>query len=210
MTRATELAPTNIEAWLWRAGIADDLADTIMCLKHVLAIDPRHVQAKAGLEWAIGQQRGLSVANSAGDAPAALELVEQAQDALRVDNFPAAYKLLVQATELDPLNESAWFWRGSTAPNTDEGMACMEQTLRVNPSHPAAKDALWYLRIKKYRELFAIRTAEPLALDDPLPDLALDMPAPIRNPLKIILPIVAGIVLLFIALAIAVLWRLSM
>ncbi|MBI5030049.1 MAG: hypothetical protein HZB51_05945 [Chloroflexi bacterium] len=166
VTHSTELDPTNVEAWLWRAGITEDRADAVDCLRHVLSLDPNNAQARAGLEWEISRQHQPTFKPPV-DASGAINLYEKGKTALHNGNLADAHALFVQATELDPNNESVWFMRGSTAPNTDEGLQCMEQTLRLNPRHQAAKDAMWYLRVKKYRESFAIRTSPPLALDEP-------------------------------------------
>ena len=51
LTQATEIDPTNEEAWLWLAGVAGGPEDTEMYLQTVLALDPAHPQAQKGLRW---------------------------------------------------------------------------------------------------------------------------------------------------------------
>lgn len=46
---ATDLAPRNETAWLWRAGLADTAEEGIELLQFVLAINPANERAKQGL-----------------------------------------------------------------------------------------------------------------------------------------------------------------
>jgi hypothetical protein len=50
LRRAVALAPDNVEAWLALAGVEDDPATKIACFEHVLALDPKNVEASLGLE----------------------------------------------------------------------------------------------------------------------------------------------------------------
>jgi Flp pilus assembly protein TadD len=165
LQRATELDARNEEAWLWRAGVTPDNDEAIFCLKQVLAQHPNHPQALAGLKWA--ESRSASAAPIAEDtAKEAASFLEQGQHALRLGNLERAYDFFRLATELNPQNESAWYWRGSTAPNLDEAITSMERVLDINPKNQTAKDTLWLLRVKKIREDVQRRktvTATPLA-----------------------------------------------
>ena len=201
VTHSTELDPTNVEAWLWRAGISEERADAVECLRHVLSLDPDNAQARAGLEWETSQSRAPS-AQPTGDSLGSTQLVDQGKEALHHGNLADAHRLFVQATELDATSSVAWFMRGSTAPNTDEGLDCMEHTLQLNPQHQAAKDALWYLRVKKYRESFAIRTSPPITLDEPAQASPSTLPskwggAPV---------VLVGLAILILVLLLLVLW----
>lgn len=176
LARATELDPTNVEAWLWRAGVTDDQADAIACLKQVLARDPENAQAKAGLRWAQAKDPAASPPASNDQVRAAEEFFEAGQQALRENNMPKAHDLFKRAAEQDPRNESAWFWCGSTTQDVDEAINCMDRALAINPQNQAAKDTKWWLGVKKYRELFNARLVaqpvirpviEPSALDQP-------------------------------------------
>jgi len=40
------------EAWLWLAAVAEDPEQSIACLERALAINPRSLRARAGLQWA--------------------------------------------------------------------------------------------------------------------------------------------------------------
>jgi multisubunit Na+/H+ antiporter MnhC subunit len=49
-SRAIELDPANIEAWLGKALMADQPQEKRMCLKHVLALDPENQKAHSALK----------------------------------------------------------------------------------------------------------------------------------------------------------------
>jgi len=150
LARATELEPLNVEAWLWRAGVTDDMAETTTCLQRVLELEPGNARAQAGLQWAQSQQAATPIPAAAREE--ASQLVENGQQLLKVGDQMSAYDLFRRATELDPRSESAWFWRGSTAPNLEDQLVCMGQTLSLNPDNEAAKEAVWWLRVKQLRE----------------------------------------------------------
>lgn len=168
LQRATELDAQNVDAWLWRAGVTTDNDEAIFCLKQVLAKYPNHPQALAGLKWA--ESRIASAAPVAENtAQEAASFLEQGQHALRIGNLERAYDFFRLATELNPQNESAWYWRGSTAPNLEEAVTCIERVLAINPHNQTAKDTLWLLRIKKIREDVQRRIKTPPVTDTPHP-----------------------------------------
>jgi len=184
LQRATELDAHNEEAWLWRAGVTTDNEEAIFCLKQVLAHHPDHPQALAGLKWiearaAPTAASTTTTAVSTEDATQeAASFLEQGQYALRGGNLERAYDFFRLATELNPQNESAWYWRASTAPNVDDAIASMERVIAINPQNQTAKDALWSLRIRKIREEVQRRKAAtaPAELDTPTP-----LPTPVQH-----------------------------
>jgi tetratricopeptide (TPR) repeat protein len=146
---ATKLDPANEEAWMWRAGIASDASETIVCLKRVLELNPQNEQAQAGLRWAVSKQAPASAIPDVPEQAAAM--LEEGQRALREGDRLGAYERFKRATELDAQNPSAWFWRGSAALGIDEALECMDQVLSIDPGDEAAKDARWWLRVQKLR-----------------------------------------------------------
>jgi twitching motility two-component system response regulator PilG len=52
---AVKQYPDNEVAWLWLAGVAATLEETVTCLQHVLQINPDNARAKKGLAWARAQ-----------------------------------------------------------------------------------------------------------------------------------------------------------
>jgi tetratricopeptide (TPR) repeat protein len=148
--RATKLDASNEEAWLWRAGVASDATETIDCLNRVLELNPQNAQAEAGLKWAAAKQQAATVSPDASKQAAVV--LDEGQRALREGDRAGAHDRFVRATELDPRNAMAWFWRGSSASDIDEALSCMEQVLAIDPADEAAKDARWWLRVQKLRE----------------------------------------------------------
>lgn len=161
LQRATELDAHNAEAWLWRAGVTSDHEEALFCLRQVLARHPHHPQALAGLKWI--QAHLASETVSADAAKEAESFLAQGQQALRTGHLERAYEFFRLATELNPQNESAWYWRGSTAHLLDDAITSMERVLAINPHNQTAKDTLWLLRIKKIREEVQRRMADTSA-----------------------------------------------
>ncbi len=50
LRRVTELEPGNVEAWVWRASVAENPADKKAFLEEALALDPDNLEAKLALE----------------------------------------------------------------------------------------------------------------------------------------------------------------
>ncbi len=49
LSKATQLTPDNIEAWLGLAGVVESLEEKGDCFRQVLALNPEHTEAQAGL-----------------------------------------------------------------------------------------------------------------------------------------------------------------
>lgn len=208
LVRATELDPTNGEAWLWRAGVTEDQNDAIASLKQVLSMDPENAQAKAGLKWAQAQELQSKTPVSTDDTKNAINFFEEGQQALRENNMTQAHDLFKRATELDPNNESAWFWRGSTTQDVDEAIACMDHTLAINPHNQAAKDTKWWLGVKKYRELFNAQVAPaPMVSPNTAEPIQAIPPEPPKTSWHIAL-ILFFFVIISVLLGVIVFWRL--
>ncbi len=205
LVRATQLDGSNEQAWIWRGGVTEDLNETISCLNQTLKLNPHNARALAGLRWAQTRQSAAPASRSATQRAA--QWVEEAQRALHEGDNERAYELLKNATDLDPHNELAWFWRGSVAVEVDEALQCMEQALALNPKSEAAKDAVWWLRIRKLREraraqahVFATsasasfpRVAKPAPPAEPAP-------SPFRN--RLLIGLAAGLLLLLFVILI--------
>jgi tetratricopeptide (TPR) repeat protein len=154
LVRATELDPTNIDGWLWRASVAEQNVEMIQCFEQMLKLDPQNQIAKTGIAW-IKQtkiKRGTSAPSV--DSNTAAAQFEEGQNAFFAGDIARAHEHFKRATDADPGNEAAWFWRASTAPDTKEALASIERVLKINPQNPSARDARWYLKIKRLRERF--------------------------------------------------------
>lgn len=60
LRRATEIDPTNVEAWLWRSSLADTLADKKAFLVQALELDPNNLEAQRTLEKVIEREGALA------------------------------------------------------------------------------------------------------------------------------------------------------
>jgi len=203
--RATELDPANEEAWMWRAGIANDASETVACLKRVLELNPQNEQAQAGLQWAASKRTPASAVPNVPEQSAAV--LEEGQRALREGDRLSAYGRFKRATELDAQNALAWFWRGSAAPDVDESLECMDQVLSIDPQNEAAKDARWWLRVQKLRE-----RAPALANPHPTPPVVSPYAGryePKRNGGVPLIALVAGVLLIVGLLVMLVVLRLA-
>lgn len=168
LSRATDLDPTNAEGWLWRGGVSDDTNEVISCLQQALTLEPNNERAKAGLAWALEKQTKTQPAVTAADLQSAKATIEAGHAALQTGDLAAAHQAFQRATELNPLDDQAWFWRGSTAPNIDQALSYIEQALKLNPQHSAAKETRWWLRAQKFREKFPGVKPRPSPLVIPL------------------------------------------
>lgn len=50
LRRVTEIEPDNVEAWVWRASVAENPADKKAFLEEALSLDPRNREAELALE----------------------------------------------------------------------------------------------------------------------------------------------------------------
>ncbi len=148
--RATELNPQNGDAWVWRAGVAGDLQETIRCLNQALAVQPGNEQALKGLEWARAEAAGKPALTT--PARTSSDIVAEGLALLKTNDRQGAHRKFVRAAELDQRNETAWLWRASTTADIEEAIACVDQALAVDPNNEAARQARTWLRVRKLRD----------------------------------------------------------
>ncbi len=203
LVKSTELDDTSEEAWIWRAGVADDSKEIVSCLNHALALNPANSQAQAGLEWAMSLKVDTQAPRDHKAVEEASRLVEQGQQLLRNEDRGGAHELFRQASEMDRSSEAAWLWRGSTTADVDEALTCMEQALAINPQNESAREARSWLRVKKLRE-----GSEASLQDDPVVRSRVARAAPAKQSAAMSLfLIIAPILIILLGLAI-VLWKL--
>lgn len=192
---ATQFDPQHVTGWLWRAAVTDDPDQALACLHRVLALDPRNAKAKAGIAWILRERKKPRSHPPASDTASEME---RGNAAFQAGNLEQAHACFKRATDHDPENPEAWYWRGSTAPTTEEALTCMDRALAIDPNYQAAREARWWLRIKKYRESLANRPSPPTPIITP------EMPIPEsetrRVPVALILFLIALVVLIAFAL----------
>ncbi len=170
---ATDLAPRNETAWLWRAGMADTPEEGIELLQFVLAINPNNDRAKQGIahyrtqltpKWrcplceAIGiHDESLAVCPS---CRAVIKLTDPKafDQPIAVDRGklePVAHRLYADLMA-NPTSDVA-FRLGLTYLNlgyADEGTKALQSAVRVRPTDPA-----WRGQVSAFMKHQQIRAA---------------------------------------------------
>jgi twitching motility two-component system response regulator PilG len=81
-------------------------------------------------------------------ATGSAELVQQAVSAAKIGNTAEARRLLVQLTQAEPDNETAWLWLSGVAESPQEALFCLDKVLELNPANERAKANLPGLRLQ--------------------------------------------------------------
>jgi twitching motility two-component system response regulator PilG len=143
LAKVIESDPNNEQAWFWSAYVADSTEDMISSLRRVLQINPSQSRARSILKNVL-MQEGMAAAK-AGDQK-------------------RARGLLIEASELDPENESVWLWLSSVAETAQEAASYLRRALKINPNNERAR--AWLAKIEPEPEPLAwrcpfCRTAHP-------------------------------------------------
>jgi hypothetical protein len=77
----------------------------------------------------------VMIVSTVGD----VDLAEQGIRALEAGDETAAYALFRRATERQPRDLRAWFWRAKTADSLDEVITCLEKALALEPANTQVK-----------------------------------------------------------------------
>jgi twitching motility two-component system response regulator PilG len=117
LREVVRLDATNETAWMWLAGVAETSQEALDCLRRVLEINPGNDRAR--------------------DSVKAARLLA-AVDEAKAGNKAIARRYLLEVTEQDPHNETAWLWLASVA-DSPHGMAsCLQKVLDINPKNEQA------------------------------------------------------------------------
>ncbi len=68
--------------------------------------------------------------------------IEQGIAAAQAHNQRTAYYYFYAATQADPMDEQAWLWRASAAPEPRDALFCLAAVLAINPDNPVARHGL--------------------------------------------------------------------
>jgi twitching motility two-component system response regulator PilG len=117
LREATLLDPKNETAWLWLAGVSESPKDALECLQRVLDINPGNDRAREGIKAARLQAAVIEA---------------------KAGNKAVARRHLLEVTEQDPRNETAWLWLAGVADSPQGMIACLEKVLAINPKNEQA------------------------------------------------------------------------
>lgn len=166
---ATDLAPRNETAWLWRAGLAESAEEGIELLQFVLAINPNNERAKQGLahyQAQVAAKWNCPVCEYQGEAGKNPNACPRCKSIVSLEN-PAAFdsptgaerRLLEEAAhriyadlQSNPTAANA-FKLGLAYLNLgylDEGIKALQSAIKSRPADGAWKGQV--LRLVKHRE----------------------------------------------------------
>lgn len=80
--------------------------------------------------------------------PSPLDLIREATEAARAGDKARTRELLLEATVLDPKNETAWHWLADVSETALEQATALERVLALNPNNDKAKTAMRPIRLK--------------------------------------------------------------
>ncbi|HLB13274.1 MAG TPA: tetratricopeptide repeat protein [Dehalococcoidia bacterium] len=147
-SKAAALNAASEEAWLWMAATTDDSEAAMASLEKALAINPTSGKARAQLADLTQppSQAKPERSEALGLDLTPPKLIDHGISALDAEDEARAYQFFVSATEAEPGNEAAWFWRAKTAADLGEVISCLERVLEINAFNEKARASLnWAL-----------------------------------------------------------------
>lgn len=70
------------------------------------------------------------------------EIIANSVDAIKVGDTARGCDLLIRALQVDPNNESAWFWLSAVVATKEEQRYCLKRVLEINRDHCQAREGL--------------------------------------------------------------------
>jgi CheY-like chemotaxis protein len=113
--------PTGESGWMWLASVAESPQEALSALERVLALNPKHEQARSAAH-AARLQMGVAAA--------------------RAHKKARARVLLRAVVEAEPQNEMAWMWLANVAEAPADAASCLEKVLALNPDNQLARSTL--------------------------------------------------------------------
>jgi len=117
LLRASVIEPALDLIWLWLAQLSSSPSDKESYLRHVLAMQPEHKVARAGL---------------------ADLLCEEGITAAKTGSRTRARELLARSIELDRDKQEAWLWLAAVAESGEDRRRDLAQVLAIEPGHRQA------------------------------------------------------------------------
>jgi hypothetical protein len=117
-----------------------------------------------------------SLPGSAAQPSLLSQMMAEAEDAARRGDFPRAYRLSRDVTQINPQNLKAWLLAAETAPSITVAVNCLNSANALYPAHPDAKQQTYrfvqqllhrdpsILYLDETDELYQVRSGEQLSL----------------------------------------------
>lgn len=125
--RATDLAPTSVEAWVGRGESTPYWDEAIRSFAQALTLDPANAEVRARIETRL---RKKMLHADAADVPKLVALGHYLTNAGYVDYAERLYR---RATLFAPEHVEAWLGLARTTSDAGEAMKCAQQALELNP-----------------------------------------------------------------------------
>jgi Tfp pilus assembly protein PilF len=138
VTKADEGCET---AWLWLASLAETTAERVQNLERVLVINPANQQAIT----ALGATRST--------APVLSALLQKGINAAKAGDRGIATELLLEVSEVEPQNETAWLWLASITESAEDKLAYLQRVLAINPLNEHATQMFGRTKTQIARQL---------------------------------------------------------
>ncbi|MBN1145789.1 MAG: hypothetical protein JXA78_00930 [Anaerolineales bacterium] len=156
LRRSLELDSGNEQAWLWLAGLSDELDEQITALERAVRLNPRNDLTRSRLERFLHRRERLNQrASAAANPDHAHSWFLEAEVAYRQGNKPRALELLLRYVSVDERNESAWYLLSKLAPSQEDRIIALENVLTLNPRHSQAQARLEQLHNHETQPLAA-------------------------------------------------------
>jgi len=158
LRRSLEQDSSNEQAWLWLAGLSDDLDEQITALESAARLNPRNGQTRARLERFRDRRarrvQRRQVQDEQGAERAKAWLLE-AEMAYRQGHKQRALELLLRYVGVDERNENAWYLLSKLVSSRQDRITALENVLTLNPGHAEAQARLERLRRSEVQPLAA-------------------------------------------------------
>lgn len=153
LTQVLRQDARNVQALIWLAGITHDPVEQEKCLQRVLSIDPHNVTAQQGLTKI---------------APRVTQqLLKQGIAAVQSGDLAKGRDLLLQVTDRDEKQASAWLWLSQVVEDQEEQIVCLENVLALEPGNIEAQT-----RLLRLSSPLADTPSDAVVSDDALFDAA--------------------------------------
>lgn len=149
LNQVTEQEPSNEMAWMWLASLSEQLQERMAFIQKVLEINPNN---KRALEW-----------SNTIKAQSVNLMLQRGITAAKNNDHALATHLLLQVTDQEAENETAWLWLASAAESVEDQLAYLQRALTINPNNPRTNELYKSAKRNLARRLLQRGVAEATA-----------------------------------------------